>query len=100
MDVQHIMNCNKIKQMKITVDNVADAIQDSTQVELSKDHKKIRRIGNPPLPKKEEKKRDAKAKDKQDVKNAKNEDEKAEESDVEKDEKGNIVLTNADFENP
>ena len=53
-----------------------------------------------PKPKKEEKKRDAKAKDKQDVKNAKNEDEKAEGSDVEKDEKGNIVLTNADFENP
>lgn len=64
MDIQHIMNCNKIKQLKIKIDDIVEAVKDSDQVEISKDHKKIRRANGKALPKKEEKKRDTKAKDK------------------------------------
>lgn len=97
LDLSHIMNCNKIKQMKIKIDDIVMAVKGSTEVELNDDNKKVRRIGNKALPSKEEKKRDAKAKDKEQVKTVKAENA---ESDVELDEKGNIVLVNSDFENP
>ena len=93
------MNCNKIKQMKLKTDDIVEAVKDSTQVELSKDHKKIRRTNNAALPKKEERKRDTKAKTKEESKNTEN-GEDGKDSDVERDEKGNIVLTGSDFENP
>lgn len=67
-------------------------------MEVSADNKKVRRASNKALPAKEEKKRDTKAKAKEETK-TKTDDGKAE-SDVEVDEKGNIVLVNADFENP
>ena len=83
--------------MKIKSDDIVAAVKDSTEVEISSDNKKVRRVGNKALPNKEEKKREAKAKAKEE---AKTETGGKEESDVEVDEKGNIVLSNADFENP
>ena len=50
--------------MKIKSDDIVEAVKDSDQVEVSKDHKKVRRANNAALPKKEEKKREAKAHDK------------------------------------
>ena len=70
--MQHILNCNKIKQMKVKTDDIVEAIKDSDQVEVSADHKKIRRTNNKALPKKEEKKRDVKAKVKEETKKTKN----------------------------
>lgn len=93
------MNCNKVKQMKIKEADIVEAIKSSTEVELSKDNKKVRRIGNKALPAKSTtKKRDSKAQDKEDKKNE--EKKEGDSSDVELDEKGFPILDNKDFENP
>jgi len=98
--------------MKISNKDIADAVEDSKEVEVSNDKKQVRRHGNkevPTLDKKEEKggqrKRDNKAEEKKgqkDKKNGKDEEEKKEEEedDYERDEKGNILLVPNDFENP
>ena len=58
---QHFLNCNKVKSMGIGVEKIAAAIADgSDKLEMSKDKKKLRRIGNPALPE-PQRKRDAKA---------------------------------------
>lgn len=44
------MNCNKIKNLKIKEQDIVDALKDSTEVEVSKDNQKVRRIGNKPIP--------------------------------------------------
>jgi hypothetical protein len=44
------MNCNKVKKMNVTADEIAKAVADSDEVEVSKDHKQIRRKGNKALP--------------------------------------------------
>jgi len=98
------LNCNKIKSMKITAKDIADALKDSDKVEVHKDKNKIRRMGNEALPERPKtdeptKKRDLKAKDKEETKEKKkdghDEDEKPE-----LDEKGNILMVEQDFENP
>ena len=85
--------------MKIKADDIAEALKDSKEVEVSKDHKQIRRAGNKALPAKavtQERKRDTKAKDKEESKKEK----QAEDSEVEFDEKGNPIFEMKDFENP
>lgn len=90
--------------MKVKCEDIADAVKDSDEVELSKDHKKVRRANNAPLPKKEEglRKREMKGNNKEEFKKSKgdNAEDGKEDSDVELDERGNFVLVNADFENP
>ena len=68
------MNCNKVKEMKITTDDIVKAVVDSDQVEASADNKKIRRKENKALPEKSAtrlKKREAKAGEKEEAKVAK-----------------------------
>ena len=50
LDFDLIMNCNKIKNLKLTKDQVKAAIKDSGEVELNSDGTKIRRKGNKSLP--------------------------------------------------
>ena len=97
-----IMNCNKIKQKKVSEKDVLDAVKGSKNVEASADGKRLRRFKNAPLPEKPQvKKREAKAASKEETKRpAKSEGGKEEESDVECDAHGNPVLVNADLENP
>ena len=60
--IAHFLNCNKVKMMSISSEKISEACTNSTLVEVSKDKKKIRRTGNPPLPElNTERKRDAKA---------------------------------------
>ena len=65
MALPHFLNCNKVKAMNIEAEQIAAAIMDgpSEKLELSKDKKTLRRIGNPALPE-PLRKRDAKAADK------------------------------------
>lgn len=64
------LNCNKVKTMKITIEEIAAACTDSKLVELSDDNKSIRRKDNRPLPAQtgSNRKRDAKAKGKEEAK--------------------------------
>lgn len=98
MDLTLILNCNKIKQLKLKNPQaeIKEAVTDSAEVELSTDGKLIRRKGNKPVPELA-KKRDSKAAGKDDKKEEKKEEEdKLPDLDV----RGNPILTNADFENP
>lgn len=82
--------------MKNAGQDIADAVKDSSEVEVNAENNKIRRKGDKPLPELQ-KKRDAKAQSKDDKK-----EEKKEEEDKlpELDARGNPIFTNADFENP
>ena len=55
------LNCNKIKELKIKVKEIIDALDGSEKVEVSADKKQIRRAHNLALPPKEGK--DARAKE-------------------------------------
>lgn len=66
--------------MKIKNEDIAEAVKDSEEVELSKDHKRVRRHGGKALPKQDvdskgkggvQKRRDAKAQDKEEAKEEK-----------------------------
>lgn len=83
--------------MKIKESDIAEAVKESEEVEVSADHKKIRRKGNKAVPELE--KRETDGLRKREAKAASKEEEKREEV-VDYDEKGNPVLHNADFENP
>jgi La domain len=101
MELSFILACNKIKQFKLKKanDEVAEAVKDSAEVEVSADKTKIRRKGSKALPElSASKKRDAKAASKEVSKkeSAKEEEDKLPELDA----RGNPVLANADFENP
>ena len=63
IDLKLFLNCNKVKNMGIDVQDIVDACNDSESVQISKDKKMIRRMKNKELPPKVErgKKRDAKA---------------------------------------
>ena len=93
------LNCNNIKKMKIDTGKIAEAITDSTDVELSKDKKMVRRTGNKELPAQTGslKKRETKAKVKEEEKKAV--EELPEDFKVERDEKGRIIFDTKDFEN-
>lgn len=85
--------------MKNPNDEVAEAVKGSTEVEVSEDHKQIRRKGAKALPElSASKKREAKAASKEEAKkeSTKEEEDKLPELDA----RGNVVLSNADFENP
>lgn len=85
--------------MKLTEKQIAEAVVgNSEQVEVSADHKKVRRVGNKALP--ELQKRGDGAERKRDAKAAGKEESKAELGVVEYDEKGNAILVNQDFESP
>lgn len=77
VELDVFQKCNAIKKLNLTVAEIAKACADSKAVEISKDDKKIRRIGNKALPEKTGslKKRDNKAQ-------AKKEESKVEEEDV------------------
>ena len=99
-----MLNCNKIKELKISVDDIVKAVTNSDKLEINPDNKKVRRTGNPPLPDKTAKngvdgakKREVKAADKEESK-TEAAPEKVEEDEV--DDKGNPVLCGQDFENP
>lgn len=102
------MNCNKIKEMKIKIAEIVEALEGSDKVEVSEDKKKVRRTGNPELPPKPvkdakalTKKRDNKANDKEEAKEEKKHEEEVETTkDAELDARGNHVMTQLDFENP
>jgi len=48
------MNCNKVKELKLTIEDVVKSVKDSDQVEVDADNKKIRRKDNKALPPKSE----------------------------------------------
>ena len=102
LDIAEILNCNKVKKMNITSDQIAEAVKDSQQVEVSEDRKKVRRAGKKALPELVKKADDGQRK--RDAKAANKEEEKGGSVDqnqpVELDERGNPILVNADFENP
>jgi len=50
IDLSLFLNCNKIKKMKITEEQIAESCVDSELVELSEDAKMIRRKDNKPMP--------------------------------------------------
>ena len=76
LDIAEILNCNKIKKMKITEKQIADSINAgaSELVEVSADGKRVRRLGQKALPELTKKgedglrKRDAKAAGKEEEK--------------------------------
>jgi hypothetical protein len=50
MDIDLLLNCNKIKALGTTKQAIADAIKTSQLVELNSDSTKVRRKDNKPLP--------------------------------------------------
>ena len=56
LDLEYIMQCNKVKKAGWDKNMIIDSIKDSDQIELNPDKTKIRRIGNKPLPELNEKK--------------------------------------------
>ena len=62
VSIAHFLNCNKVKQMGISSEKIAESCEDSTELEVSDDKGKIRRKGNKELPElNTDRKRDAKA---------------------------------------
>jgi hypothetical protein len=93
VNIAHFLNCNKVKALKCTAAEIADANADSEAVEVSKDKLKVRRVGNPELPEME-KKRDAKA-------NQKNGGPAKDQGVDEYDEAtGKVILVEKDFSDP
>lgn len=56
--ISHFLNCNKVKEMKISAAEIAEAVTDSSEVDLSEDKTKVRRAGNKALPEKVDRRRD------------------------------------------
>jgi hypothetical protein len=50
LDIDHIMNCNKIKALNVTKDDVVSAVKHSNELELDNSNTKIKRKGNKHLP--------------------------------------------------
>lgn len=50
LDLDLIMNCNKIKSLNVTKDQIKEAIKHSAEVELNSDGTRIRRKDNKALP--------------------------------------------------
>lgn len=93
--IAHFLNCNKVKNMQVSSEQISEACADSTAVEVSEDKTKIRRKDNAPLPALDTaRKRDAKAAAKTGGAPA----EAEEEDQVGPD--GKIILVEKDFDNP
>ena len=56
LDLEYIMQCNKVKKAGWNKNMIIDSIKDSEQIELNDQKTKIRRKGNKPLPELNEKK--------------------------------------------
>ena len=56
LDLEYILQCNKIKKAGWTKDQIIESIKDSNQIESNSDKTKIRRKDNKPLPNLDEKK--------------------------------------------
>ena len=98
VDIAHFLNCNKVKNMGISSERIADACAGSSAVEVNAGKTRIRRRDNAPLPEAStERRRDAKAGSKAGpggaAANA-----APEEDQVGPD--GKIILTEKDFDNP
>ena len=50
MDLSFIMQCNKIKKLSASLEDIVNTIKESDQVELNDDNSMIRRKDNKPLP--------------------------------------------------
>jgi hypothetical protein len=50
LDIADILNCNKIKKMKITEADIVASLKSSSELEVSADGKKVRRVGKKALP--------------------------------------------------
>jgi len=62
VNIAHFLNCNKVKTLKVSGEDIAEACQDSEEVDVSADKLKIRRKENKALPPESEmRKRDSKA---------------------------------------
>jgi len=64
LNIADILNCNKIKKLKITEADIVASLKSSSEVQVSEDGKKVRRAGKKALPelqRKEHRKREAKA---------------------------------------
>ena len=97
VDIAHFLNCNKVKNMGISSERIADSCAESTAVEVNETRTKIRRKDNAPLPEAStERRRDAKAAGKAGGGAAANA--APEEDQVGPD--GRIILTEKDFDNP
>lgn len=87
------MNCNKVKQLKVSAEDIAAAVGTSEKLEVSEDKNSVRRKGNEALPElTAAKKRDAKAAEKNG--------EKKEQLEDEYDADGKVILEERDFDNP
>ena len=97
VDIAHFLNCNKVKNMGISSERIADSCVESTAVEVNSEKTKIRRKDNAPLPEAStERRRDAKAQGKAGGAAAANA--APEEDQIGPD--GRVILTEKDFDNP
>jgi hypothetical protein len=90
VELEVFQKCNNIKKLNLKIEDIVAACADSKLLEVSKDKKMIRRVGNKELPEKTGslKKRDTKA-------NAKKEESKVEEvvdEPILRDEQGRIIF--------
>ena len=97
VSIGHFLNCNKVKTLKVTQEQIAEACQGSEELDVHEGNTKVRRKGNKAMPEKQERKRDAKAADKQEAAMAKQNKAPAED---EYDEDGKVILVEKDFDNP
>jgi len=67
LDLDLIMNCNKIKSLGVSKETIAQAIKNSKEVEVDADGKRIRRKGNKSLPEPKFKQKKLKTEDGQGV---------------------------------
>lgn len=91
--IKHFLNCNKVKQLNVSAEDIAAAVANSDKLEVSEDKNSVRRKGNEALPElASAKKRDAKAAEKNG--------EKKEQLEDEYDADGKVILEERDFDNP
>jgi hypothetical protein len=94
VNIAHFLNCNKVKQLKISAADIAAACADSEEVDVSNDKLKVRRHENKALPEKSEaRKRDNKGDDKAPKKKDEGVDDYDEKT-------GKVILTERDFSDP
>ena len=98
VSIAHFLNCNKVKQMKISQEEIAKACKGSGELDVHDGETKIRRKDNKALPEVVERKRDAKAADKKDQAMSKQASAVQVEDEVDAD--GRIILVEKDFDNP
>lgn len=76
VDVNLFLNCNKVKKLNVTKDDIVNAIKTSEDLELNSTGDKVRRKGNKPLPEIKLLKKKQKRKESEDDKDNASEEEK------------------------